>query len=83
MRITEVTTRIIDVGQNFKWGGRYKRDIHAAFLTLCTDQGMEGYACAWTGDLPEPTVASAIEQAGKPLLIGADPFERPQILAGA
>ena len=81
MRITEVMTQVIDIGQTFKWGGRQKRDIHAAFLTLGTDQGKEGYACAWTGDLPVSTVASAIDQAGKPLLIGADPFERPQLLA--
>jgi L-alanine-DL-glutamate epimerase-like enolase superfamily enzyme len=81
MRITEMTTRVIDIGRDFTWGGRQKRDMYAVFLTLRTDQGVEGYACAWTGDLPEPTVTSAIEQAGKPLLIGADPFDRPQILA--
>ncbi len=81
MRITEVTTRIIDVGRAFKWGGRQQREIHAAFLTLRTDQDLEGHACAWTGDLPEATVTAAIEQAGKPLLLGADPFDRPKILA--
>ncbi len=81
MQITEVTTRILDVGRDFKWGGRQARDVHAAFLTLKTDEGIEGHACAWTGDLPEPTVVSAIEHAGKPLLLGATPFDRPRILA--
>ena len=81
MRITEVTTRVIDVGREFKWGGLQQRNIHAPFVTLRTDQGIEGYACAWTGDLPETTATSAIEHAGKPLLMGADPFDRPKILA--
>lgn len=81
MQITEVSTRILDVGKDFAWGGRMPRDVIAVFLCLRTDTGLEGYASAWTAGLPAEAVAAAIDSAAKPLLLDADPLTRPQILA--
>jgi L-alanine-DL-glutamate epimerase-like enolase superfamily enzyme len=80
MRITNTTTKIIDVGKDFLWGGRRPMEVMAVFLTLHTDADLEGYAFTWTAELPATAVAAAIDTAAKPCLIGADPFERPQIL---
>ena len=56
-------------------------DVEAVLLTLEGDEGEQGSALAWTGDLPVRTTVVAIEEAAAPLLIGADPLDRPRILA--
>ncbi|ETW94518.1 MAG: hypothetical protein ETSY1_34525 [Candidatus Entotheonella factor] len=81
MRITDVKPRIVDLGQGFLWGGRREMEVKAVFLTLHTDEAIDGYACCWSAQLPAESVVAAVEAAAKPLLIGADPLTRPQILA--
>jgi L-alanine-DL-glutamate epimerase-like enolase superfamily enzyme len=80
MRITDVTTQVVDLGKHFSWGGRRPMEIVATFLTLHTDAVLEGHAFTWNAELPACAVAAAIDTAAKPCLLGADPFERPQLL---
>ena len=56
-------------------------DVEAAMLTLEGDDGQQGTALAWTAELPVRAVVTAIEEAAVPLLTGADPLDRPRILA--
>ena len=81
MQITKVTVEACDLGRDFRWGGRRSMDVEAVLLTLEGDEGERGAALAWTGDLPVRAAAAAIEDAAAPLLAGADPLDRPRILA--
>ena len=56
-------------------------DVQGVLLTLDSDPGQPGAALAWTAELPVRAVVAAIEEAATPLLAGADPFDRPRILA--
>ena len=56
-------------------------DVEAVMLTLEGDEGQLGTSLAWTAELPVRTVVTAIEEAAAPLLAGADPLDRPRILA--
>lgn len=80
MQITNVTVEAYDLGRGFRWGGRRSMDVEAVLLTLEGDDGEQGAALAWTGDLPVRTAATALEEAAAPLLAGADPLDRPRIL---
>lgn len=81
MRIADVAVQVVRVGPDFSWGGRRAMDVVGLLIALTTDSGHQGHALAWTADLPAASVASAIEHAIKPRLLGADPFDRARILA--
>ena len=83
MRIEQVKTRAVDIGQGFRWGGRSAREVIAVHLQLLADDGTPGHAVAWTADLPPAAVVAGVEHAIKPLLEGADPFQRGAVLARA
>lgn len=83
MRITDVAIKVVNVGQGFSWGGRRPMDVLSVHVALTTDTDHQGHALAWTAELPAASVASAIEHAITPHLLGADPFDRPRILAPA
>ena len=81
MQISSVTVEAYDLGRGFRWGGRRSMDIEAVLLTLEGDDGQQGNALAWTAELPVRAVVAAIEEAAVPLLSGADPLDRPRIIA--
>ena len=81
MLITNVKVEAYDLGRDFRWGGRRAMDVEAVLVTLEGDEGEQGSALAWTADLPVRATAAAIEEAAVPLLVGADPLDRPRILA--
>lgn len=81
MQITNVTVQAYDLGRDFRWGGRRAMGMEAVLLTLEGDEGQRGAALAWTAELPVRAVVAAIEDAAAPLLEGADPLDRPRILA--
>ena len=81
MQITNVTVEAYDLGRGFRWGGRRSMDVEGVLLTLEGDDGQQGSALAWTAELPVRAVVAAIEEAAAPLLAGADPLDRPRILA--
>ena len=56
-------------------------DVQGVLLILEGDDGQRGSALAWTAELPVRAVVAAIEEAATPLLVGADPLDRPRILA--
>ena len=56
-------------------------EVEGVLLTLEGDDGQQGTALAWTAELPVRAVVAAIEEAAAPLLAGADPLDRPRILA--
>lgn len=80
MPISEVIIQLLDFGPNFRWAGLRPVPVKPVFLRLRTDDGMEGYALSGTGDLPPEAVASALASTARPKLLGADPFERPQLI---
>ena len=81
VQITNVTVEAYDLGRDFRWGGRRSMDVEAVMLTLEGDEGQQGTALAWTAELPVRAAVAAIEEAAAPLLAGADPLDRPRILA--
>jgi L-alanine-DL-glutamate epimerase-like enolase superfamily enzyme len=81
VQITNVTVEAYDLGRDFRWAGRRSMDVEAVMLTLEGDEGQLGTSLAWTAELPVRTVVTAIEEAAAPLLAGADPLDRPRILA--
>ena len=81
MQIAKVTVEAYDLGRGFRWGGRRSMDVEAALVTLEGDDGQQGTALAWTAELPVRSVVAALEEAAVPLLMGADPLDRPRILA--
>jgi len=81
VQITNVTVQAYDLGRDFRWGGRRAMGMEAVLLTLEGDEGQRGAALAWTAELPVRAVVAAIEDAAAPLLEGADPLDRPRILA--
>ena len=81
MQITNVTVEAYDLAREFRWAGRRSMDVEAVMLTLEGDEGQQGTALAWTAELPVRAVVAAIEEAAAPLLAGADPLDRPRILA--
>ena len=56
-------------------------DVKAVLLSLQGNEGQQGTALAWTAELPVRAVVAAIEEAAVPHLIGADPLDRPRIVA--
>ena len=81
MQIANATVEAYDLGRSFRWGGRRSMDVQGVLLILEGDDGQQGSALAWTAELPVRAVAAAIEEAAAPLLVGADPLDRPRILA--
>ena len=81
MQITNVTVEAYDLARDFRWAGRRSMDVEAVMLTLEGDEGQQGTALSWTAELPVRAVVAAIEEAAAPLLAGADPLDRPRILA--
>ena len=81
MQIANVTVEAYDIGRDFRWGGRRPMDVKAVLVSLAGDDGQQGNALAWTAKLPVRAVVAAIEDAAVPHLIGADPLDRPRILA--
>ncbi len=81
MQITNVTVEAYDLGRGFRWGGRRSMDVEGVMLTLEGEDGQQGAALAWTAELPVRAVAAALEEAAAPILTGADPLDRPRILA--
>ena len=81
MQITNITVEAYDLGRGFRWGGRRSMDVEGVLLALEGDDGQQGTALAWTAELPVRAVVAAIEEAAVPLLAGADPLDRPRILA--
>ena len=81
MQIANVTVDAYDLGRGFRWGGRRSMDVQGVLLTLEGDDGQRGSALAWTAELPARAVVAAIQEAATPLLAGADPFDRPRVLA--
>lgn len=81
MQISDVTVEAYDIGRDFRWGGRRPMDVKAVLVSLVGDDGQEGNALAWTAELPVRAVVAAIEDAAVPHLLGADPLDRPRILA--
>jgi len=81
VQINNVTVQAYDLGRDFRWGGRRTMGVEAVLLTLEGDEGQQGTALAWTAELPVRAMVAAIEDAAAPLLKGADPLDRPRILA--
>ena len=81
MKITNVKVEAYDLGRNFRWGGRRSMDVEAVLVTLEGDDGQQGTSLAWMAELPVRAAVAAIEEAAVPLLVGADPLDRPRILA--
>ena len=81
MKITNITVEAYDLGRGFRWAGRRSMEVEGVLLTLEGDDGQQGTALSWTAELPVRAVVAAIEEAAVPLLAGADPFDRPRILA--
>ena len=81
MQITNVKVEAYDLGRDFRWGGRRSMDVQAVLLTLEGEDGQQGNALAWTAELPVRAAVAGIEDAAAPLLLGADPLDRPRILA--
>ena len=81
MQITDVKVEAYDLGRDFRWGGRRSMDVQAVLLTLEGEDGQQGNALAWTAELPVRAAVAGIEEAAAPLLLGADPLDRPRILA--
>lgn len=80
MKIVNVTVDAYDLGHDFRWAGRRALDMEAVLLTLESDDGQQGSALSWTGELPVRAMVAAIEEAAMPVLEDAAPLDRQRIL---
>ncbi|MCH9675568.1 MAG: hypothetical protein K0U93_29295 [Gammaproteobacteria bacterium] len=80
MKITSVTTSVVDFSQGFSWGNVRPLEVIGVMLRIKTDSGAEGFSGAWTGPLPAAGTAKLVDEMAHTHLLDADPMARAQLL---